>query len=153
VEYFTYCRDKANTATLREDLAEAHWAFMDGYAAAMVARGPTLTADETTMTGSMHIVDLPNAAAAQVFASAEPYYRAGIFREVVMHRWRNELGRTMWDFEGDPDHNRRFLIIGRGKPEASLPNEPLRLGYRHFADRYRPQLIAYGPLLSDDGVA
>ncbi|HKB46656.1 MAG TPA: YciI family protein [Ktedonobacterales bacterium] len=78
MEYFFYCRDRANTATLREELAEAHWAFMDRYAAAMVARGPTLNADETMATGSMHIVDLPDVAAAQVFAFAEPNYRAGI---------------------------------------------------------------------------
>jgi uncharacterized protein YciI len=153
MEYFFYCRDNANTATLREELAEAHWAFMDRYAAAMVARGPTLTADETIMTGSMHIVDLPDAAAAQDFAFAEPYYRAGIFREVLMHRWRNKLERTMWEFEGDPGHNRRFLIIGRGKPEASQPYDALRPGYRQFAESYRPRLIAYGPLLSDDGSA
>jgi hypothetical protein len=56
VEHFFYCRDRANTATLRVELAEAHWDFMDRYAAAMVARGPTLNADEMVMTGSMHIV-------------------------------------------------------------------------------------------------
>jgi uncharacterized protein len=100
MEYFFYCRDRANTASLREELAEAHWAFMDRYAAAMVARGPTLTANETMATGSMHIVDLPDAAAAQVFAFAEPNYRAGIYSEVLLHRWRNELGRTMWEFAG-----------------------------------------------------
>jgi uncharacterized protein YciI len=153
MEYFFYCRDRANTATLREELAEAHWAFMDRYAAAMVARGPTLNADETIMTGSMHIVDLPDAAAAQVFAFMEPYYRAGIFRDVLLHRWRNELGRTMWEFEGDPIHNRRFLIIGRGKPGATPPYDSLRLGFRQFADDSRRRLIACGPLLSDDGVA
>ncbi|HKB46655.1 MAG TPA: YciI family protein [Ktedonobacterales bacterium] len=59
----------------------------------------------------------------------------------------------MWEFEGDPAHNRRFLIIGRGKPEASPPYDSLRLGYRQFAGGYRRRLIACGPLLSDDGVA
>src|SRR5258708_20866563 len=59
----------------------------------------------------------------------------------------------MWEFEGDPAHNRRFLIIGRGKPEASPPYDSLRLGYRQFAGGYRRRLIACWPLLSDDGVA
>ena len=34
---------------------------MDGFADAMIARGPTLTPDRKTATGSLHIVDLPDA--------------------------------------------------------------------------------------------
>ena len=62
VEYFCYCRGRPGTEALAEELAEAHWSFMDGYADAMLARGPTLTPDRATWTGSMHIVDLPDAA-------------------------------------------------------------------------------------------
>ena len=54
VEYFFYCRGRPGTEALLEELAEAHWSFMDGYAEAMIARGPTLTPDRTTWTGSMH---------------------------------------------------------------------------------------------------
>jgi hypothetical protein len=43
VEYFFYCRDRPDTAALRDELVEAHWSFMDRYADAMIARGPTLT--------------------------------------------------------------------------------------------------------------
>ena len=77
-----------------DELAEAHWSFMDGYAEHMIARGPTLTADRTTWTGSMHMVDLPDAQAARVFAFQEPFYRAGVYGEVLVSRWRNTLGRT-----------------------------------------------------------
>jgi hypothetical protein len=48
------------------------WLFMDRYADAMIARGPTLAADRATATGSMHMVELPDAAAARVFAFEEP---------------------------------------------------------------------------------
>ncbi|HEX9068247.1 MAG TPA: YciI family protein, partial [Ktedonobacterales bacterium] len=72
MEYFFYCRDNPNTSRLREEFIEAHWSFMDHYAAAMIARGPTLNSDGTLATGSMHLVDLPDAAAAQVFAFEEP---------------------------------------------------------------------------------
>src|SRR6266540_3178010 len=98
VDYFFYCRGRPGTEALLEELAEAHWSFMDGYAEAMIARGPTLTPDRTTWTGSMHMVDLPDAQAARVFAFKEPYYRAGVYGEVLVRRWRNVLGRTMWDF-------------------------------------------------------
>src|SRR4051812_36260126 len=101
MEYFVYGRDKPGTEALRERTTEAHWSFMDAYAGAMIARGPTLTDDGNTVTGSMHIVDLPDAEAARVFAFEEPYCRAGVFGEVLVRRWRNGLGATMWDFDGD----------------------------------------------------
>lgn len=149
MEYVFYCRDKPGVGTLREETTEAHWSFMDHYAAGMVARGPTFSDDEMAVTGSIHIVNLPDAAAAQVFAFEEPYYRAGVFGEVFMRRWRNELGRTMWEFAGDPDRHQRFLIIGHGKPEASEQRGSLPLR-RRFIEDNRSQLIACGLLLSDD---
>ena len=51
----------------------------------------------------MHIVDLPDAEAARVFAFEEPCYVAGVYSEAMVRRWHNALGRTMWEFEGDPD--------------------------------------------------
>src|SRR2546423_6452118 len=41
MEYFVYCRDHPGTGELRDRILEAHWSFMDGYAAGMIARGPT----------------------------------------------------------------------------------------------------------------
>jgi uncharacterized protein len=153
VEWFFYCRDRPGTGTLREELAEAHWSFMDGYAGAMIARGPTLTADRTEATGSMHLVDLADAAAARVFAYEEPYYRAGVYGDVLVRRWRNALGVTMWDFKGDPERNRRFLVVGHGRPGMSATREALVEQHRrYFADRgYDEHFIERGPLLSDDG--
>jgi hypothetical protein len=37
VEYFFYCRGRPGTEALLEELAEAHWSFMDGYAEAMAS--------------------------------------------------------------------------------------------------------------------
>jgi uncharacterized protein YciI len=54
----------------------------------MIGRGPTLTPDRTTWTGSMHMVDLPDAQAARVFAFQEPYYRAGVYGQVLVRRWQ-----------------------------------------------------------------
>ena len=73
MEFFIYCRDKPGTARLRDELTEAHQSFMDGYAEAMIARGPTLTPDRMTATGSMHMVDLPDAEAARVFAAVDAF--------------------------------------------------------------------------------
>jgi uncharacterized protein YciI len=153
VEYFFYCRDKPGSEALREQMGEAHWSFMGRYAEMMIARGPTLTADRATATGSMHIVDLPDAAAARAFAFEEPNYIAGVYSEVMVRRWRNALGRTMWEFEGDTAADRRFLVIGHGNPDTRAVDSALRTAQRrYFADGgYLKRMIARGPLLSDDG--
>jgi uncharacterized protein YciI len=123
VEYFVYGRDRAGSYKLKQSLSEEHWSFMDGYGDRLIARGPTLTGpdDEDESTGSLHIVDLPDAEAAHRFAYDEPYNRAGVFESVLLYRFHNILGRTMWDFTEAVDGYSRFLLIGMNAsaPETS----------------------------------
>ncbi|MER7890105.1 YciI family protein [Micromonospora sp. NPDC094482] len=140
MEFFCYHRDRRGSAALREELREEHWSYMDRFAAEMIARGPTL-ADDGTPTGSVHILDLPDPAAARAFAFDEPNYQAGAYRDVLLRRWRNTLGRTMWDFPAGRTGGNRYLVLGLGTGKAADPTAP--------SDR--AGLIAYGPLLSDDG--
>jgi uncharacterized protein len=143
MEFFCYHRDRPGSLPLREELAEAHWAYMDRYAAELIARGPTFAAGGETPTGSVHIVDLPDPAAARAFAFDEPIYQAGAYRDVLLRRWRNLLGRNMWDFPGGRAGGDRYLVLGLGTGEtADLAVPP-----------DRDDLIAYGPLLSDDATA
>ncbi|MER7542144.1 YciI family protein [Spirillospora sp. NPDC127506] len=141
MEFFCYHRDRPGSLALRLELAEAHWSYMDRFAKELIARGPTFADDGETPTGSVHIVDLPDPAAARAFAFDEPNYQAGVYRDVLLRRWRNLLGRTMWDFPGDPGD--RFLVLGLGSAPAADLDVPSG----------RDDLIAYGPLLSDDGAA
>ncbi|TDC39171.1 hypothetical protein E1211_04850 [Micromonospora sp. 15K316] len=143
MEFLCYHRDRSGSLTLRDDLLEAHWSYMDRYAAEMIARGPTLTDDGDLPTGSVHIVDLPDPAAARAFAFDEPNYQAGVYRDVLLRRWRNTLGRTMWEFPGGRTGGDRYLVLGFGAGQAADLAPP--------ADP--DELIAYGPLLSDDGAA
>jgi len=141
VDFFCYHRDRPGSVTLRDELLEEHWSYMDRYQAQMIARGPTLAAHGGTPTGSMHIVGLPDPAAARAFAFDEPGYQAGVYRDVLLRRWRNLLGRTMWDFPGGRAGGDRYLVLGLGAgppADATLPPG-------------QDDLIAYGPLLSDDG--
>jgi uncharacterized protein len=139
MEFFCYHRDRPESAALRDELLEEHWSYMDGYASAMIARGPTFT-DDDMPTGSVHIVDLPDPAAARAFAFDEPGYQAGVYRDVLLRRWRNVLGRTMWDFPGGRTGGNRYLVLGLGAGEAADVDAP--------SD---DDVIVYGPLLSDDG--
>ncbi|MFF3849109.1 YciI family protein [Streptomyces sp. NPDC002328] len=142
MEFFCYHRDRPGSLTLREELVEDHWSYMDRYAKELIARGPTFADDGETPTGSVHIVDLPDPAAARAFAFDEPNYQAGAYRDVLLRRWRNLLGRTMWEFPGGRSGGDRYLVLGLGSGRAvdlDVPSD-------------RDELIAYGPLLSDDGL-
>jgi uncharacterized protein YciI len=128
---------------LRDDLLEQHLSYMDRFQAEMIARGPTLAGDRETPTGSVHILRLPDPAAARAFAFDEPGYQAGVYRDVLLRRWRNLLGRTMWDFPGGREGGNRYLVLGLGSGDGvdlDVPDDG-------------DDLIAYGPLLSDDGAA
>lgn len=141
MEFFCYHRDRPGSLTLRNELLEEHWSYMDGYAKELIARGPTFADDGETPTGSVHIVDLPDPAAARAFAFDEPNYQAGAYRDVLLRRWRNVLGRTMWDFPGGRTGGHRYLVLGLGSGRSADADVP----------PHREELIAYGPLLSDDG--
>lgn len=139
MEFLAYHRDRPGSAALRDELLEAHWSYMDRFQAEMIARGPTLTPDGEIATGSVHIVDLPSVEAARAFVFDEPNYQAGVYRDVLLRRWHNVLGRTMWDYPGGRVESDGFLVIGLGAVAAVAPPPA--------SDR----LVAYGPLLADDG--
>jgi uncharacterized protein len=143
VEFFSYHRDRPGSVALRNELLEEHWSYMDRYATELIARGPTLAGDGDTPTGSVHIVDLPGPAAARAFAFDEPNYQAGVYRDVLLRRWRNTLRRTMWDFPGGPAGGNRYLVLGLGPDQAADLAEPTQ----------QDELIAFGPLLSDNGTS
>jgi hypothetical protein len=120
---------------------------MDGFADGMIARGPTLAPDRATWTGSIHILDLPSAAAAREFVEHEPYNRAGLFEQHVIRRFENLLGRTMWESPGGSD-DPRFFVIAHARAEADehgaavLPPE--------FPAPARERLIVHGELLTPE---
>jgi uncharacterized protein len=101
MQFLCYCRDKPGRGETRRALLKDHWAFMSRYSDAMIARGPTMSADGKEMTGSLHIVNLPDADAARVFVHEDPFARAGLFEDIMVRRYHNVLGRTMWQFGGE----------------------------------------------------
>jgi uncharacterized protein YciI len=155
LDFFVYSRDAPGTAALRDDheLLERHWAYMDGFAESMIARGPTFRSDRETVTGSLHVLGLPSVDAVQQFVAREPNNRAGVYAEHSVWRFDNVLGRTMWEFaRGD---EALFLIIARRARDGDGP-QPSRL--ESLSAEVRERLILYGSLatLDDaqlDGVA
>lgn len=142
MDFFCYHRDRADSLALRMELVEDHWSYMDRFAREMIARGPTVVGADEIPTGSVHILTLPDAAAARAFAFEEPGYQAGVYRDVMLRRWRNDVGRTMWDFRGGAPDGDGYLVLAlhTAQPVGEAPKVP-----------DAPGLIVFGPLLSDDG--
>lgn len=80
-----------------DDLNEAHWSYMDNWADTLVARGPTRSVAGGHHTGSVHVVELPDAAAAARFAYEEPYARAGWYSTIEVTPLVPCMDGTMWD--------------------------------------------------------
>jgi uncharacterized protein YciI len=149
IDFFVYSRAARSAADVEHDpaLDEEHWSYMDGFADGMIARGPTLAADRATWTGSVHIVDLPSAEAAREFVEREPYNRAGLFEQHNLRRFKNLLGRSMWESPGGSD-DPRFLVIAHVLAETGEPTPAVRLP--DFTALARERLIVHGELLTPD---
>jgi uncharacterized protein YciI len=139
VEFFVCSRAASHVADLDDDpaLDEAHWSYMDRFAAGMIARGPLLGPDRESWLGSVHIVALPSVVAAHEFVEREPYNRAGAYTDHLIRRFDNRLGRTMWDFPG-PSREPRFMVISHTltAQQRQMPSE---------------RLIVHGELRTPDG--
>jgi hypothetical protein len=145
MDFFVYSRDAAHVADLRADpdLLEEHWSYMDRFAESMIARGPTLDTEREMATGSLHVLGLPSVEAAREFVTLEPNNRAGVYGEHLAWRYDNLLGRSMWEFSGQPAEP-RFLIIGRSHLGRPVSTETLPASLLE-------RLILYGALTTLDG--
>ena len=141
VEFFCYHRDRPGSVALRDELLEEHWSYMDRYQAELIARGPTLADDGDTPTGSVHLVDLPRSCCrpgvrlrrARLPGRRVPGCAAA---PLAQHAGAHHVG-----LPGGRTGGHRYLVLGLGTgPAADLAPPP-----------DRDELVAYGPLLSDNG--
>jgi uncharacterized protein len=84
--FYVHAQDRPGVGTDLDDLAEAHWSYMDQFADRLILRGPTLSDDGSEHTGSVHVVNLADRASAERFATEEPYWLAGLYRQVTTVR-------------------------------------------------------------------
>ncbi len=84
-------RDRPDASDLRAQTREAHLAYLAEHAAAVKLGGPFMDAAGVS-TGSLLIVEAPDLAAAEAFAAADPYARAGLFEAMHVRPWRVVVG-------------------------------------------------------------
>ncbi|MBC9820497.1 YciI family protein [Terrabacter sp. MAHUQ-38] len=131
------------------ELHEAHWAYMDEWTTALIARGPTLSPDGADHTGSVHVVDLGDATLAQRFALDEPYARAGWYSEVSVIAMQPCVDGTMWDRPTPAAQNLAAFVRADIVAERTTEHvaDTLR---RLLAESDDPQWLYAGAALSED---
>jgi uncharacterized protein len=82
--------DKPDSRKLRAANRQAHLDYADASGAVVLA-GPFLDGDGA-MTGSLLILDVPDMAAAEAWAAADPYATAGLFGSVTIRAWKKVRG-------------------------------------------------------------
>ena len=83
------CTDKADHEPLRKATRDAHLAYLNETGVVRMA-GPFLNSG--TMTGSLVVIEVPDAAAAQAWAALDPYALAGLFAKVRIEEWKKVIG-------------------------------------------------------------
>jgi len=129
--FYVYAQDKSGVEADMLELAEAHWSYMDRFADRLILRGPTLSDEGAEHTGSVHVVDLADRARAERFATEEPYWLAGLYRQVTTVR--------------------TVVLLQRGPTERSLtPDEPNALVAGAWPARPRDASDIEGRTLADN---
>ncbi|SDJ38713.1 YciI family protein [Streptomyces indicus] len=137
--FYVYAEDAPGVQDRMIDRAEEHWSYMDGFADRLVLRGPTLSADGEEHTGSVHVVDVPDRTAAERFATQEPYWKAGLYREF-------RADRMLVERHGEIGREQDMTLVCVRRPPRPLTDGPIELGAPE-------QVLAFTGLLVDDEAA
>lgn len=89
--------DGPDGPAIRAEMRAAHVAYWEDHGEAVLVRGPLLSDDGETPTGSVILMDVPDMAAARALMENEPYYKTGCYEDITFHRWR--FGRVFDRFK------------------------------------------------------
>lgn len=84
------CKDKPDHLQTRLDNRAAHLAHIEASGVVEMA-GPFLS-PEGQMTGSLVVLNVDDLTAAQEWAAADPYAKAGLFESVTISEWKKVIG-------------------------------------------------------------
>ncbi|MEM9622803.1 MAG: YciI family protein [Pseudomonadota bacterium] len=87
--YALICEDKPDSEPLRKQTRADHLAYIADYDVRLA--GPMLADDESTMIGSIIILEVADRAAAEAFAASDPYQLAGLFANVTIRAFRQAI--------------------------------------------------------------
>lgn len=90
--YSVTCLDHPDSEALRMKNRPVHLDYVRAQADKVALAGPVTSEDGATMIGTLLILNVESAAAAQDFVTHDPYHKAGLFADIRIHRFNHLLG-------------------------------------------------------------
>jgi uncharacterized protein len=94
MQFVLYCLDKTSHQRVRAENRAAHLEHLQAHGASLVAAGPLLDDAGQEMIGTLIILEAADRAAAERFATSDPYAKAGLFASVRITPWRKVLPKA-----------------------------------------------------------
>tara|TARA_Y100000813_G_scaffold94598_2_gene67302 strand:- start:48 stop:338 length:291 start_codon:yes stop_codon:yes gene_type:complete len=91
MHFVVFAMDKPNHTEVRLANRPDHLEFLKANGDKIVYAGPMQSDDGEAMIGSMLVLDVADRAAAEAFAEADPYAKAGLFESTVIKRWKRVI--------------------------------------------------------------
>ncbi len=88
--YAVICKDKPNSLDLRLATRPTHLEYLK--AGGPIFSGPMLGEDEKSPIGSLLVIEAADRAAAEAWAAADPYAKAGLFESVEIRPFVKVIG-------------------------------------------------------------
>ncbi len=89
--YAMICVDHKGSLDLRQKTRDEHLAYLRSQSA-VIRVGGALLDEHGQPEGSLLIIECEGQAAAEAFAAADPYAKAGLFSSVSIQPWRIAVG-------------------------------------------------------------
>jgi len=86
--YAVYCTDTAAGARLRQEHVEPHRAYIRSHSEKLRLAGPCPAAEGEAREASLLVIEAESAAAVRAIMEADPYFRAGVWENVVVRPFR-----------------------------------------------------------------
>lgn len=89
--------DHTDGMAKRAEYRDAHEAYFNEHGDNVIARGPLLNEAGSESVGSTWLLDVPDLDAGRSFLEGDPFYKSGLYKDVMFHRWR--FGRVFDRFK------------------------------------------------------
>lgn len=89
--FYVICQDKPDSADLRGATRPAHLEYVLASDCVQLG-GALMTEDRASMIGTLILLDVADREAAEAWAAADPYAKAGLFERVEIHPWTHSIG-------------------------------------------------------------
>jgi uncharacterized protein YciI len=147
-QWAIYCWDKEGVADKRRALTPEQKSYVKTFGERVIGYGHFVSDDGRDTLGTSFFMQLDDRAVADKFIAGEPISKAGVYRNVEVHRWSNSFGKRAADYRRKG--LQQFLCTGPKTGDDVFFRKHLHAHESYFAS-YGDSFIFRGPIRSADG--